>query len=199
MLGKCFFIICIISVASSICTGNISALSNAVLEGAARGVELTLSMAGMMCLWCGIMEVFKQAGVLEKLSRLLSPLLKRIFPRAFSTGVGKDEIIAAVSANMLGISSAATPFALKAMEKLDAVNDTPHIASDDMVTLALLGCSSISLFPTTVITLLHNAGSSSPYSAVIPIWICSVLCTAAALLLCRLTHRKDRKRGRKIW
>lgn len=195
MLGKCFFIICIVSAAASIYTGNLSALSDAVLEGAARGVELSISMAGMMCLWCGIMEVFRKAGALEKLSRLLSPLLKRIFPRAFSTGVGKDEIIAAVSANMLGLSSAATPFALKAMEKLDAANDTPHRASDDMVTLALLGCSSVSLFPTTVIALRHSAGSAEPYSVVIPIWICSALCTAAALLLCRLTQRKDRSRS----
>ncbi len=189
MLGKCFFIICIISAAASLYTGNLSALSDAVLEGAAAGIELTLSMAGMMCLWCGIMEVFRKAGALEKLSRMLSPLLKRIFPRAFATGVGKDEIIAAVSANMLGISSAATPFALKAMEKLDAVNDIPHRASDDMVTLAILGCSSISLFPTTVITLRHSAGSAAPYSVVVPIWICSVLCTATAILLCRLTRR----------
>ena len=192
-------VIIIISVICALFTGNTNALTEAAISGGTRAVTVAFSLLPMMCLWCGIMEVFKQAGVLEKLSRLLSPLLKRIFPRAFSTGVGKDEIIAAVSANMLGISSAATPFALKAMEKLDAVNDTPHIASDDMVTLALLGCSSISLFPTTVITLLHNAGSSSPYSVVIPIWICSVLCTAAALLLCRLTHRKDRKRGRKTW
>ncbi len=198
MLGKCFFIICIISAIASVCMGNVSALSDAVLEGAARGVALTLSMAGMMCLWCGIMEVFKQAGALEKLSRLLSPLLKRIFPRAFSTGIGKDEIIAAVSANMLGISSAATPFALKAMEKLDAVNDAPHLASDDMVTLAVLGCSSISLFPTTVITLRHSAGAAAPYSVVVPIWICSALCTASALLLCRLTRRNGKKSGRKV-
>ena len=191
MLGRCFFIICIISVASSICTGNVSALSNAVLEGAAQGVKLTISIAGMMCLWCGIMEVFRAAGVLEKFSLLLSPLLKRIFPRAFETGAGKEEIIAAVSANMLGISSAATPFALKAMEKLDSVNDVPHKASDDMVTLAVLGCSSISLFPTTVITLRHSAGSAAPYSVVVPIWICSFICTVSVLLLCRITRKKE--------
>ena len=189
MLGKCFFIICIISVAAAVYTGNVTALSDAVLEGAARGVELTISMAGMMCLWCGIMEVLRAAGVLDKLSRLLSPLLRHVFKDAFDSGEGKDEMIAAVSANMLGISSAATPFALKAMEKLDAVNPTPHIASDDMVTLAILGCSSVSLFPTTIVTLRHSAGSATPYSVVVPIWICSVLCTAFALLMCRLTRR----------
>ena len=193
MLGKCFFLICVISVAASVFTGNVSALSDAVLEGAARGVELVLTMAGMMCLWGGIMEVFRTAGALEKLSRLLSPILKRIFPKAFSTGVGKEEIIAAVSANMLGISSAATPFALKAMEKLDEVNDIPHTASDDMVTLAVLGCSSISLFPTTVIALRHAAGSAAPYSVVVPIWICSLICTASVLLLCSLTRRKKNR------
>ncbi len=196
MLGKCFFIICIISITASAYTGNLSVLSDAVLEGASRGVELVLTMAGMMCLWCGIMEVFRTAGALEKVSRFLEPILKRIFPKAFSTGVGKEEIIAAVSANMLGISSAATPFALKAMEKLDAVNDTPHVAGDDMVTLAVLGCSSISIFPTTVITLRHSAGSVAPYSVVVPIWICSFICTAASLLMCHLTRRKNHKRGR---
>lgn len=193
MLGKCFFVICIISVIASACTGNISALSDAILEGAERGIELTLSMAGMMCLWCGVMEVFRQAGALDRLSRLLSPLLKRIFPDAFSKGIGKDEIIATVSANMLGIASAATPFALKAMEKLDEANANPSIASDDMVTLAALGCSSISLFPTTVIALRHSAGSAAPYDVVVPIWICSLVCTASVFLLCRLTRIQGRR------
>ena len=192
MLGKCFFLICLISSVAAVFTGNVSALSDAVLEGAAAGIDISLSMAGMMCLWCGIMEVFKTAGVLEKLSRLMAPFLGRIFPRAFSTGIGKNEIIAAVSANMLGISSAATPFALKAMEMLDSDNATPSKASDDMVTLAVLGCSSISLFPTTVIILRHSAGSAAPYSIVVPIWICSFICTAVALLLCRITRRDGR-------
>ena len=190
MLGKCFFIICIISVSASAYMGNVSLLSDAILDGAASGITLSLSLAGMMCLWSGVMEVLRAAGVMDKLSAILAPLLKRIFPRAFSTGVAKNEIIATVSANMLGISSAATPFALKAMEKLDAVNETPHIADDDMVTLAVLGTSSVSLFPTTVIALRHSAASAAPYSVVVPIWICSALCAAAVLFLCRLTRRR---------
>lgn len=198
MLGKCFFIICLISCVSAGINGNIGALSSAILNGAGRGVTLSLSMLGMMCLWCGIIEVLRQIGAVRFLSRLMRPLLSRLFPSAFESGEGDEEIVAATAANMLGIANAATPFALSAMEKLDRINPDPERASDDMVTLAVLGTSSINLLPTTVITLRHAAGSVSPYCIIIPVWICSVFCTGFAMLLCRLTchEKKVRSEGK---
>ena len=190
MIGKCFFWICSVSMVCSVITGNTSKLASAVFDGCADSIELSLSLLGMMCLWCGVIEVLKEAGALRLLTRLLSPIISRLFPSASAHGVAIDEITSSVAANMLGVVGAATPFAVKAMEKLDSINDEPKCASDDMVTLSVLGSSSISLLPTTIIALRHSAGSLSPYSIIIPVWICSVLCTVFGMILSRLTARR---------
>lgn len=190
MLGKCFFIICSVSVCSAAYTGRLSLLSDAILSGAENSVKLSLSLLGVMCLWCGVIEVLKERGALRLLSRLLSPVIRRLFPEASEKGVAVEEITSSVAANMLGVVGAATPFAIKAMEKLDSINDTPSRASDDMVTLAVLGSSSISLLPTTIIALRHAAGSTSPYSVIVPVWICSAVCTVFGMVLSRLTARR---------
>ena len=186
MLGKCFCIIVTISVISGTLTGNLPLLANAALDGAARGVEVVLSLAGMTALWCGIMRVLEDIGAVRLLSRLLAPLLRAVFPTAFKHGIAREEITASVSANLLGISNAATPFALKAMEKMEAENPHPGVATDDMVTLAVLGAASPSLIPTTMIALRRAAGSLSPYQIILPVWICSLLTALFSVLFSRL-------------
>ncbi len=197
MLGKIFGIISIMSVIFGIALGNGDKLGNAVLDGAAGAVTLTISLCGIMSLWCGIMKVMERAGIIKKISKLLSPLLKIFFPDAYKSGEGIGEISANISANLLGIGNAATPFALKAMEKLQKNNKTPKVASADMITLAVLNTASINLIPTTIIALRRSAGSAEPYSVIIPIWICSVCCSALALLLCSTLRKTSRKAGRR--
>lgn len=193
MLGKCFFILCLISVICAPFTGNLSELSNAVVDGAAASVELTLTLAGNMCLWCGIMEVLRQAGAIEKLSRILSPILRLVFPKSWKTGCAKEEITAAISANMLGIGNAATPFALEAMNKMQTENPDRSVATDDMVTLAVLGTSSVNLLPTTLVALRRSAGSVSPFRIIVPIWICSAACALFGVILSRAAAGLKRK------
>ncbi len=197
MLTKCFIILVGYSFIYVLFFGDYSLLTGAILDGAAKSVSLSLELCGMMCLWCGIMRVFRDAGVLQFLSRVMSPILKHVFPTAWRTGVGKEEITAAVSANLLGIGNAATPYALAAMKSLDGVNPTPDKASGDMVTFAVLGCASINLIPTTLITLLRSAGMESPYSIIVPIWICSFICAVSGILLSRLFTAASVKKSRK--
>ncbi len=189
MIGKCFFWICSVSMVCSVITGNTSKLASAVFDGCADSIELSLSLLGMMCLWCGVIEVFRDAGFVGALARRLSFILKRLFPDCADDSDIMGDIASSVAANMLGVSSAATPFALSAMEKLDKRNGCGDTASDDMVTLSLLGCSSVSLFPTTVVTLRYAAGSESPYAILVPVLICSVICTSFTMLLSRLTAK----------
>ena len=98
MLGKIFGILCIVSTVSALLTGNLPALGNAILDGAGAAVTLTLTLCGMMCLWNGFLNVFREAGAIRRLSVLLSPFLKRFFPDAYRTGHGTEEITACVSA-----------------------------------------------------------------------------------------------------
>lgn len=185
MLGKCFFILCAISLICAALCGNITELSNAVIDGAADSVEIVLTLCGNMCLWCGIMEMLKEAGVIGGLSRLLSPVLRHVFPDAWETGCGKQEITAAISANMLGIANAATPFAVEAMRRMQEMNPHKERATDDMVTLAVLGSASVNLLPTTLFALRRSAGSAAPYMIILPVWICSASCAIFGVFLSR--------------
>lgn len=199
MLGKTFSIICIISFAAALLTGNMAALGNAVLDGAAKAVNLSLSLLGMMCLWCGVMRVFKAAGLIAKLSRLIAPILKILFPTACRTGNGLDEISANISANLLGIGNAATPFAIKAMQALARDNPEPGRATDDMITLAVLNTASINLLPTTLLALRRASASSEPAIVLIPVWLSSFACALLAVTLARglaIRRRPKAKKGK---
>lgn len=192
MLGKIFGCITIFSLVSGILLGNSMELSNAVLDGASGAIQLTLSLCGIMSLWCGIMKVLEHAGMIEKLSYLLKPILRILFPDAYKSGVAIGEISANISANLLGIGNAATPFALKAMEKLQAINKDPSYASADMITLAVMNTASFNLIPTTIIALRRAVGATEPYSIIAPIWISSLACSSVALILCILMRKASR-------
>jgi len=189
MLGKMFGIIAIISFIGGIALGNGEALSNSILDGASGAVKLTISLCGIMSLWCGIMKVLERAGIIQKLASLLSPLLRIFFPDAYRNNVGIGEISANISANLLGIGNAATPFALLAMKKLQTLNQDKTSASSDMITLAVLNTASLNIIPTTIIALRRAAGSQTPYSIIPPILICSLSCSALALILSTLMRK----------
>ncbi|MBQ7335116.1 MAG: spore maturation protein A [Clostridia bacterium] len=181
-----------ISLIFAIFTGNIEALGSAVLDGAASAVQVLLSLCGMMCLWCGMMQVLSQAGLIRRLAKLLSPLLRIFFPTAYRTGEGIEEISANISANLLGIGNAATPFALRAMEQMQKHNPIPEKADPEQITLAVLNTASVSLIPANLLALRRAAGSENPYAVMIPVWVVSLLCAGMSLLLTSLPRWFDR-------
>lgn len=196
MIEKCFFSLVVLSVVFAAFTGNMGAVANAALDGAANAVTVVLSLCGAMCLWNGVMEVLRKSGAIKVLSRLLSPVLRHVFPKTWQNGAGRDEVCAALSANILGIGNAATPLALSAMEKMNAAC-TGGAASDDMVTFAALGAASLDLLPTTLIALRRSAGSIDPFNIIVPIWICSASCAFLTVALCRLCAAVSSAHGRK--
>lgn len=203
MLGKIFGIMSLLSCLFGVATGNLASLGGAILDGAARAVEITLSLCGVMCLWCGMMQVLREVGAIGRLSRLLKPFLRLFFPEASRTGEGLEEISANVSANLLGIGNAATPLALAAMEKLQRHNPHPDRASTEQITLAVLNTASVTLIPSNLLALRRAAGSPDPYAILLPVWVTSLLCASAALLLTQLPrlwvreghHRRHGHRG----
>lgn len=185
MLGKVFGTMTVTSFIVALLTGNVSALGNAILDGASEAVTLTLSLAGIMCLWCGIMGVLESAGLVGWLARLMRPFLRLFFPDSCETGTGAEEIAACIGANLLGLGNAATPLSLAALEKMQKRNPRPDRPTNDMVTLAVMNTASVSLLPTTILALRRAAGSSDPFSVVLPIWIVSTVCSLLALILTR--------------
>ena len=185
MLGKIFGAFCVIACLTSLFTGNTAALGDAVFSGADSAVKLIFSLVGMMCLWCGILRVLEEAGVTEKLAKLLSPLMRIMFPDAYRNQKGIREISASISANLLGIGNAATPLGIRAMEELNRENPVPGTATDDMTTFVVLNTASFSILPTTLLTMRRAAGSANPFAIMPAVWLCSLCGAILAVLLAR--------------
>ena len=194
MLGKCFGVICTISIIFALATSNLSSITKAVIDGASKSVNLTISLVGIMAFWNGIISILKEAGIIKKLSRLLRPMLKRIFPKSFKENVATEEITACISANVLGISNAATPLAIKAIEKMKNGSKS-SAATPDMIMLAVLGCCCFNLVPTTIIAIRSSFGAHITYELIAPVWICSLSCCVIGVILCsvlgKIKHGKN--------
>ena len=190
MLGKCFGVLCTISIVFAIFTSSTADISSAVLNGASKSVSLVISLIGIMAFWNGIMNLLKGAGIIERISRLLRPILKLIFPKSFKENIATEEITACISANMLGIANAATPLAISAIEKMSDGSDS---ASGDMITLAILGCCCFNLIPTTIIAIRSALGASITYELIFPVWICSGICCAIGVFLSLIINKINGK------
>ena len=154
-------------------TGNGEKVAAAAMEGAAAGVELCLSMAGVLCLWMGVMEVMRRSGLSDKLTRLLKPLLRRLYPDFAGDGKTMDTIAANVSANLLGLGNAATPLGIEAARRMS--RRTPGVASDSLCMLVVCNTASIQLIPTTVASVRAAAGCATPFDILPAVWLASAL------------------------
>ncbi len=176
-----------ISLVCALATGRGSEVASAAMEGASAGVELCLSMAGALCLWMGVMEVLRRAGAMGWLSRLLRPVLSRLYPDfARDSGV-IDAISANVSANLLGLGNAATPLGLDAARRMS--RRSPGVASDALCMLVVCNTASIQLIPTTVAAVRAGAGSTAPFDILPAVWLASALSVTAGILAARLFAR----------
>ncbi len=194
LLGKVFGCIVLISMVFGVFMGTGADMATAVLDSADRAIQLTLTLGGMMCLFCGIMRVLECAGAIRWLTRLFRRPLAFFFPDAAASGEGLEEIAANVAANLLGIGNAATPMALRALEKMQRNNPKPDTATGDMITLTVLNTCSLAILPSTILTLRQKAGAEHPFSVVVPIWICSFACAALGLLMTRVLRGRSRKK-----
>lgn len=175
------------SVVCGITGGNMAEVSAAALEGAKAAVELCISLAGVLCLWSGFMELLKQCGLEKKLAALFRPLLRRLLP-----GASRDpETMAAVSgnlsANLLGLGNAATPLGIRAARRMAL--GAQGRASNELCRLVVLNTASVQLLPTTVAAVRSGCGAAAPFDILPAVWISSVLSVSVGLLAARLLER----------
>ena len=162
-------------------------MAAAALEGASSAVQLALSIAGMLCLWTGVMEVMRQSGLADKLSALLFPVLRRLYPQAARDTQVMDAISANVSANLLGLGSAATPLGLEAARGL--ARRSPGVASDSLCMLIVCNTASIQLIPTTVASVRAAQGCAAPFDILPAVWLASALSVGVGILACKIFAR----------
>jgi len=172
--------------------GNGSALAASVLQGAQSGITLAISMAGSICLWTGVGKVMERAGITEFLSRLMGPLLKRLFPSTRNDAALRRDLSGNICANFLGLGNAATPLGIQAARRM-VDNRRSGIATDELCRLIVLNTASIQLIPANVAAVRASLGSASPFDILPAVWITSICSaglglTAAVLLGKVLRH-----------
>jgi len=174
----------VLSVLFGLLTGNGNAVAAAAVEGAAAAVELCLHMAGVLCLWMGVMEVMKRAGLAQALSRLLRPVLSRLYPDFRGDRETMDAISANVSANLLGLGNAATPLGIQAARRM--ARRSPGVASDSLCMLVVCNTASIQLIPATVASVRISAGCKTPFDILPAVWLASAISVAVGILAARI-------------
>lgn len=177
----------VISILCGLATGNGAAVGAAALEGAGAAVDLCLAMAGVLCLWMGVMEIMKRSGLSAGLSKLLRPLLGRLYPEFARDREVMDSISANVSANLLGLGNAATPLGIQAARQMS--RRTPGVASDSLCMLVVCNTASIQLIPTTVAGVRLAAGCETPFDILPAVWLASALSVCVGIVSAKLLSK----------
>ena len=177
----------VLSILCGLATGRGDLVAAAAGEGAQAAVELCVSIAGMLCLWTGVMEIMRRSGLAEGLSRLLRPVLSALFPQVSKDRGVMDSISANVSANLLGLGNAATPLGIEAVRRME--RKSPGTASDAMCMLVVCNTASIQLIPTTVASVRAAAGSTAPFDILPAVWLASALSVGVGITACKLFAR----------
>jgi len=176
VMSRIFSIMVFISILSAVFLGNGTALATAVAEGAQSGITLVVTMAGSLCLWSGIGKLMEHAGLTGMLSRLIRPLLYKLFPSSRGDASLAGQISANICANFLGLGNAATPMGIRATESMSRYAE-PGTASDEMCRLVVLNTASIQLIPATVAAVRSSLGCASPFDILPAVWVTSA-CSA---------------------
>jgi len=137
-------------------------VTNDAIKIAQLAVEIALGLIGIMALWLGVMKVAEDAGLIKIIARALNPITRRLFPEVPADHPAIGSMVMNISANMLGLGNAATPFGLKAMEELDKLNPTKGTATNSMVTFLAINTAGMTLIPATAIAVRAASGSSNP-------------------------------------
>lgn len=185
-------------VSYGIVNGEAQALSDTIVDSAGEAVSLAVTMLGIMAMWCGIMEIAKQAGIIDKMTKILSPVVHFLFPKIDRNHIVNEYITANMVANMLGLGWAATPMGIKAIKEMAEIErerlkknniDISKVkltASNEMCTFLVINISSLQLIPVNIIAYRSQYGSVNPVGIVVPGLIATAVSTIVAVIFCKL-------------
>lgn len=213
MLNYLWGFMILLGLGAGIVTGQVEAVSNASIDSAGEAVTMAITMLGIMSMWTGLIEVARQAGLMDRMTRGLRPVLAFLFPRIPRQHPVQEYLTANILANILGLGWAATPMGLKAMMELAPLErerlasemsrregrqiDPDEIrvtkASDEMCTFLVLNISSLQVIPVSVIAYRAQYGAVNPAAIVVPGLIATTVSTAVAVIFCRIMCRRGER------
>ena len=191
MINYLFASFFIIGILYSILTNNLN-ITTEMLSSAKTSIELILSILPVICLWLGIMNIAKKSGLLIKIANFLTPFLKIIFPEIPPSSECFSYIGSNIIMNMLGLGNAATPFGLKAIKAMQNINTKKDTATRSMITFLVINTASVTIMPTTIISLRLLHGSLNPEAIIPYIIITSTTSCLIGLFIDRLFYMVKR-------
>lgn len=173
--------------------GRVETVTEAATTSAQLGIETLLGFLGIMILWLGMSKIAEEAGLIHSLAKLMTPLMRILFPSLPRDHPAMGSMLMNMSANLLGLGAAATPFGLKAMQQLQELNPRPQRATDAQCTFLAMNTSSVTVIPATVIALRAAAGSRHPAEIVSTALLATLCSTVVALTVDYLGRRFTRE------
>ena len=190
MLNIIWPIFLIISIVYAIIVGRIDEVNSSIFKSAESAITLCITFLGTICLWNGIMQIAQTSTLIEKLTKLLSPVMKFLFPEVKKEEKAYKEISMNMVANMLGLGNADTPLGLKAMSSMQEKNPDKTRLSNSMATLIVINTASIQIIPTTIIAIRTSLGSQNPTSIIVPVWITSIVVFVVVVVLNKILSKR---------
>ncbi|MGO4888254.1 nucleoside recognition domain-containing protein [Anaerobacillus sp. MEB173] len=186
----------IIGIVFAAINGRMAELNEAVFDGAKEAVAICIGLISVLVFWLGLMKIAQSAGLLQVLAKLLRPIATRLFPEVPPHHPAMGYILSNMTANLFGLGNAATPMGIKAMEQLKVLNGGRDTASRSMITLLAVNTASITIIPTTVISIRMNYGSVSPTEIVGTTLVATACSTIGAILIDRYFYYRRIRKGR---
>ena len=188
MINYIFGIFIIIGIVYSFLTGNVDVLNNSLISSGEDAISMIFKMIPLLCLWLGVMKIAEASNLIDKISGFLSKVIHPLFPELKKNTPSISYIATNIAMNMLGLGSGATPFGLKAMESMQQENDKKDTASRSMITFLVINTASVTIIPTTVISMRILAGSTRPTIIVPASIITTILSCFLALIFDRIFY-----------
>jgi len=189
VLNYIWFGLIIVAVLLGGINGKIEEVTKAGLDSAGAAVTIAIGLVGVMALWLGIVKIADEAGLMKLLARGIAPVLRRVFPEIPRDHPAIASMMMNIAANMLGLSNAATPLGLKAMEDLQKLNHSPGVATNSMCTFLAVNTAGLQLIPASMISLLASAGSKEPTAIIGTTIAASTAAVFAGVIAAKLLER----------
>jgi spore maturation protein A len=189
MLNYIWLTLVIVAVVLGGINGKIENVTKAAIDAAGNAVTLAIGLIGMMALWLGIMKIAEDSGLMTLVARGISPVMRRLFPDVPKDHPAMGSMMMNIAANMLGLSNAATPMGLRAMEDLQKLNRHPEVATNAMCTFLTINTAGLQLIPASMVSLMASAGSTDPTAIIGTTFAATLIAISVGILAVKILEK----------
>jgi spore maturation protein A len=189
MLNYIWLTLVIVAVVLGGINGKIENVTKSAIDAAGNAVTLAIGLIGMMALWLGIMKIAEDSGLMTLVARGISPVMRRLFPDVPKDHPAMGSMMMNIAANMLGLSNAATPMGLRAMEDLQKLNKHPEVATNAMCTFLTINTAGLQLIPASMVSLMASAGSTDPTAIIGTTFAATLMAITAGIIAVKVLEK----------